>query len=397
MRIKAHPKLLTTAEEVTSLASELVKHDMIALDTEFLRESTFFPVVALIQIATDEESWLVDPLALSPEALKPLLDVFENPKILKVLHAAQADQECLYTSYGFVAKPSLDTACAASLCGYGDNIGLAKLLKEGLGVQLQKGHARTDWTIRPIQEQLLRYAHLDVQYLLPLARKLLEHLEKHDRRGWALELSARLENKKLYEPNPEGLAHKLSKSGKLDRRGLATLIELIRWREQRVRSLDVPRRRVADDDVLVALANVRPKDMQHLSAFRGLNSGELKRSGEAILAAIRTAAQIPEKDLPIVPTAELPEPHEARVIELVQCFVKLLSDELEISPRHLITGDDILPMLRKKLATVEALVAADVMTAGAAKLIGEELLAIMSGKRGLSVKNGRVCVSSVGA
>lgn len=395
MRTKAHPKLLSTAEEIATLARTLSTHDMIALDTEFLRESTFFPIVALIQVATDDESWLVDPLALGGEQLKPLFDVFENKKILKVLHAAQADQECLYTSYGVVATPSLDTAMAASLCGYGENIGLAKLLKESLGVHLQKGHARTDWTVRPIQEQLLRYAHLDVQYLLPLARKLLEQLDSKGRRQWALELSAKYENKALYEPNPKGLATKLAKSGKIDRRGYATLIELIAWREKRVRDLDVPRRRVADDDILTALANVRPKDMQHLSAFRGLNKGELRVSGEAILAAIKRAADLPDTQLPVLPTPEIPDSREARVIELVQCYVKLLSDELQISARHLVTADDLLPLLRRPVKSVDELARSGIMTEGAARLIGAELLAIFQGQRGLSVRNGTVAVSDL--
>ncbi|MBI3555497.1 MAG: ribonuclease D [Deltaproteobacteria bacterium] len=395
MRIKAHPKLLATHDEIKMLAQALQGHDMIALDTEFLRESTFFPIVALIQISTDDESWLVDPLAVSGEDLKPLLDVFTDSKVIKVLHAAQADQECLYTSYGVVASPTFDTAMAASLCGYGDNIGLAKLLKEGIGVTLQKGHARTDWTTRPIQEQLLRYAHLDVQYLLPLARKLLEQLDKQGRRSWALELSAKHENKANYEPNPVGQALRLAKSGKLDKRAFATLVELIAWREERVRHIDVPRRRVADDDVLVALANVRPKDMNHLGAFRGLNRGELKTSGEAILAAVKRAAQIPDSELRPVPMPDIPDARETRVIELIQCFVKLLSDELQISSRHLITPDDILPLLRKRFATVDEVVAADVMTEGSARLIGGELLAIIHGKRGLSVKDGSVRVTDL--
>lgn len=395
MRIKANPKLLTTTEEIEALATVLTQHDMIALDTEFLRENTFFPIVALIQIATDEESWLVDPLALKPDELKPLLDVFENPKVLKILHASQADQECLYTSYGVVATPSLDTAAAASLTGYGDNVGLAKLVKEVLGVSLQKGHARTDWTKRPIQEQLLRYAHLDVQYLLPLARQMLAKLDKRDRRQWALELSARFENKANYEPNPALLAQRLAKGGKLDRRGYVTLVELIDWRERRVRQIDIPRRRVADDDVLTALAATRPRDMEHLSAFRGLNKGELRASGEAILAAIRKAAMIPDGDLAPVPSVLTPDSRESRVIELIQCFVKVLSDKLQISPRHLITADDLLPLLRRKPNSVEEMVTMQALTAGSGALIGDELLAIMQGRRGLSVRSGEVCVTDL--
>lgn len=365
---------------------------MIALDTEFIRETTFFPIIALIQVATETESWLVDPLAFRGEEMKPLLDVFTNPNIVKVLHAAQADQECLYTTYGVVASPSFDTSAAASLCGYGESVGLLKLVKEALGVQLQKGHARTDWTVRPMPEQLAKYAHSDVQYLIPLARKMIGQLEQKNRKQWAFELSAKHEDKRLYEPNPEGLTRKLSKSGKLDRRGVATLKELIGWREKRVRELDVPRRRVADDEILVALAATRPKDMNHLSAFRGLNPGELRKSGEHILAAIKRGMAVPENELPDISRPDLPTDSESRAIELIQCFLKIEAEDMQISPRHLITGDDILPLLRGNHKSVDEMVKAGVLSAGAGHLIGEELLAMLQGQRSLSIKNGRVVV-----
>lgn len=392
--MQAHTKLVTTPEEASALAQILSSHSMIALDTEFIRETTFFPIVALIQVATETESWLIDPLAFGEGELKPVLDVFTNPKIVKILHAAQADQECLYTNYGVVASPSFDTAAGASLCGLGDSIGLSKLVKEMLGVQLQKGHARTDWTARPMPEQLMKYAHLDVQYLIELATKLMSQLDKQGRKEWAFELSARYEDTRAYEPNAEGLTRKLSKSGKLDRRGLATLKELVAWREKRVRELDVPRRRVADDDTLVALASTRPKDLNHLAAFRGLNRGELKASGEAILAAVRRGMQVPDADLPDVLRPDIASDSEARAVELIQCFVKIRAEDLQISPRHLMTGDDVLPILRHRINSIDQLVSEGILTAGAAKLIGEELLAMVHGRRSLSVQGGRVVVLS---
>lgn len=390
----AHKKLINTPEEVAQLAKNLSAQPMIALDTEFIRETTFFPIIALIQVATETESWLVDPLAFKQDELQPLFDVLTNPNIVKVLHAAQADQECLYTTYGVIASPSFDTSAAASLCGMGDSIGLLKLVKEKLGVQLQKGHARTDWTVRPMPEQLMKYAHSDVEYLIPLARKLMDELDRKNRKQWAFELSARHEDKRMYEPNPEGLTRKLSKSGKLDRRGVAVLKELVAWRERRVRDLDVPRRRVADDDVLTALAATRPKDMNHLSAFRGLNRGELKHSGEAILAAVKRGLAVPDSELPEVPKPDIATDAEARAVELIQTFIKIEAEDMQISARHLITSDDILPLLRNRYSSVDDIVKAGILTAGAGALIGEELLAMLQGRRSLSIKNGRVAVVS---
>lgn len=391
--MKSNSNLLSTAHEVQALADILRTQEMIAVDTEFIRESTFFPIIALIQVATEQESWLIDPLAFKAEELKPFFEILANPKVLKIFHAMQADQECLYTNYKVVATPSFDTAVGASLCGYGESIGLSKLLKEVMDVSLPKGHARTDWTVRPMPEQLMRYAHQDVHYLIPTARKLIAKLDKVGRRAWAFELSAKFENSRNYEPNPEGIALKLVKNGRLDRRGYAILKELVRWREERVRDIDLPRRRVADDDVLVDLASARPRDIAHLSAFRGLNRGEFKHSAEAILAAIRRGTSISDKELPEVPRSEVPDLRETAVIQLIQCFIKILAENLQISARHLVTSDDILPLLRKKFGSVEELVNAGLLSKGAAALVGEELLAIVQGKRGLSVRDGNVVVN----
>src|SRR3954464_14479302 len=221
--------LLSTADEILDLAQKLKGSEIIAFDTEFIRESTFFPIVEIIQVATKSESWLVDaqafkrnyrsgnPQAFDP-ALNPLLSVFTNPKILKIVHAAQGDQECLFTSFGVVASPTLDTAVAASLCGYGDGIGLGKLLKSVLDVVVTKGHARTNWSVRPLPEQLLDYAHADVIYLVNLGRILLAKLDEIGRKKWALELTAQYENMALYHPNFEEIAQKLARSGRLDKR-----------------------------------------------------------------------------------------------------------------------------------------------------------------------------------
>src|SRR6185312_2532005 len=157
----AHPTLITTAGQIRELADKLKGRDIIAFDTEFIRESTFYPIVEIIQVATDEESWLVDAQAFKKgfrpgprggydPGLEPLLDIFRDKSILKIVHAAQGDQECLYTSFGVLATPSLDTAVAASLCGLGDGIGLSKLLKAVLDVEIKKGHARTNWSVRPL-------------------------------------------------------------------------------------------------------------------------------------------------------------------------------------------------------------------------------------------------------
>ncbi|MBI2607152.1 MAG: HRDC domain-containing protein [Deltaproteobacteria bacterium] len=397
-----HEKLVETPEDVLALADKLSALPaegedlpMIAIDTEFIRERTFFPIVALIQIATRAESWLVDPLALKNEELKPLLDVFAGEKTLKILHAAQADQECLYSSFGMTARPSFDTAAGASLCGFGEAPGLAKLTKELLGISLAKGHARTDWTVRPLPAQLSKYAHQDVEYLIPLAEKLFARLDSRGRKRWGFELSAKYEDGRVFEPAPEEMARKIVRNRQTDRRGYATLVALVRWRERRVRELDIPRKWVADDDLIAALANVRPSDLAHLSAFRGLNKGELKHSGQAILDAIHAAAKIPERELPPVPSIETALPDEGRALEVLMCFLRVLADRHEIAPKFLLSQEQALGLLRERFETPADFVKKGILAQGACDLIGDELLRMLRGDSALAIKGSDVVVASL--
>ncbi len=397
-----HPGLLSSADEIFELAQVLKKHSIIAFDTEFIRESTFFPIIEIIQVATDTDSWLIDAKAFKknypahePDSydsfLNPLLEVFSDPKILKVLHAAQGDQECLYTSFGMLATPTLDTAVAASLCGLGDGMGLGKLLKIVLDVTVTKGHARTNWGVRPLPEQLVEYAHADVQYLVQLGRKLLEQLDQIGRKNWGFQISAKSENKALYQSNIEEMTQKLSRSGRLDKQGHSALRELVKWREDRVKQLNLPRRWVADDQVLLDLAHVKPKDVAHLSAFRGLNKGELKSSGDAILNAIRKGLNSENIEIPPKFSKQLiPTPDEAQVLEILRCYVGILADRHKIAAKHLMTTAKLLPLLRSQMETKEDLAKAGILSEEAAQLIGDALLAMLRGESALAIQNNHV-------
>ena len=389
---------LKTPAEITELAAELNRHSIISFDTEFIRENTFYPSVELIQIGTRDNSWLIDAQCFrgkNAAGLQPVLDVFKNPKILKILHAAQGDQECLYTSYKTVASPSFDTAVGAALCGYGDGIGLGNLLKAVLGVNLKKGHARTNWAARPLPGQLIEYAHADVEFLVQAAETLLEKLAETGRKDWAIQLSAKWEDPSLYEPDPEGQTQKLAKSGRMDSRTYATLLELMRWREDRVRVLNLPRRWVADDQVLLDLANVKPKDMDHLSAFRGLNKGEMKASGEKILEAIRRGLESKETKPSDGPRMEHPSTEESQALDLVKAYMGILADRERIAMKHLLTVGQLLPLLREKVDSPDEWVAKKLLSPEAGRLVGAELHALLQGKRALSIEGRKIKIVSL--
>lgn len=379
---------------------------MIAFDTEFIRENTFYPIVEIIQVATEEESWLVDAQAFKKNfspgpdggfdpGLNPLLEIFQDPSILKILHAAQGDQECLYTSFGVTAKPTMDTAVAASLCGHGDAIGLGKLLKSTLNVSLAKGHARTNWSVRPLPRQLIEYAHADVDHLVALGRHMIRELDRLRRREWALQISAKWEEPALYQVQVSEIAEKIARGGRLDSAGYGALLELVRWREERVRYLNLPRRWVADDAVLLDLAAVRPKDRDHLSAFRGLNKGELKNSGDTILGAIKRGSEAGVKAPPKPVRHEVPSSDESQALELLKCFIGILADRHRIAAKHLLTTGQLLDLLRARPKTVEDLVKNDILSESAGSLIGTELIAFLSGKRALSIQGEKVSIANL--
>jgi ribonuclease D len=389
------PAPLTKSSEIQKLARELSKESIIAFDTEFIRENTFYPIVEILQVASKEASWIVDLKAFPGDRkaeLKPLWEVFQNPKILKVAHAIQGDQECLYTSFGVLATPAFDTASGAALLGLGENIGLAALLREVMGVELEKGHSRTNWSVRPLPDQLIHYALQDVAHLVECTEKLRDELQKRERWDWALELSAKWSNGKLYESDPKGITEKLSKGVRLDAKSFSILYNLVSWRETRVRTLNIPRKWLADDQVLVDLAKVKPKDLTHLAAFRGLNRGELKTQGAEILEAIRLGKENPLPPPKRAHSDLTPTYEEGLVIEFIKAYLNWLAAREKVSVRVLLTVAQILPILRADFETSEDLVEKGLLSEEVARLIGKDLVDFLKGKQALCVADRQILI-----
>ena len=381
------PPLIQNSRDIPAIADALRQVDMIGVDTEFIRETTFFPKIALLQIATDTQAWLIDPTTLSNDDLAPILDVFKDQKILKLMHAAYADQECFYWAYGFVAEPVLDTAIAAALTGFGDNIGLGKLLRDVLHVSLPKGRARVKWLQRPLPSDLLQYAEQDVAHLVRLSRVLGERLKTKNRWDWAIEES-RIEPQ-VFESSPEDIAKRLAKSGHLDAVSFPVLVELLRWREERARHANMPRGWVADNEILVALSKVQPTTMEQLRTFRGLNGKELDRSGQRILDAVKKGKAAP-KDDSLSFSRSAPAEREDHLFEFIRTYVSFLADRHEIALRLLINTGKAQQLAQNPSLDEETWIKEGLLSRNACGLIGEELKELLSGKRGLILKNGKV-------
>ncbi len=385
----ANEKLIQSAKELAKVAESLAQQPVIAFDTEFLRERTFFPQLGLIQVADREQAWLVDPLKLSKRDLEPLLKVFTDPKILKVAHAVEQDQECLFNGYEIVAAPVLDTAVAAALTGYGDQVGLSTLLRKLLSIRLAKGHTRTDWLKRPLPAPMAAYALADVDNLVEAAEVLLADLDTRGRREWALKLSEELSNPARYNPDPEEMARQMALSRRLDAMEYTVLRELVRWREERVRKANVPRRWVAEDQVLVKLASARPATPEELSNFRGLGSRMRDYGAESLLKAIRRGAAVPPEKRIQPPRRIEPDSEESPALAVLKCFVGLLAGEHQVPVRYLIDSDAYVRLLRGRFKTTAELRKSGLLPPHALDWLGEEIIAFLNGKRGLKLTGGK--------
>ncbi len=389
---------LSKSSEILELSRTLSKRDRFAFDTEFIRENTFFPIVEILQIATEDEAWIVDLKAFPGERskeLQPLWDLFRDPKILKIAHAIQGDQECLQTSFGVLASPTFDTATGAALLGLGENIGLGNLLRETMGIEIEKGHSRTNWSVRPLPEQLISYALQDVEHLVKCSQLLEEQLRQKVRFDWALELSSKWSDPKLYESDPIGLSQKLAKSVRMDAKSFGVLVNLVTWREKRVRELNIPRKWLADDQVLVDLAKVKPKDLSHLSTFRGLNRGELKSQGAVILDAIREGRENPIPVPKATGAGQNPTPEENLVLDLLKAYLAIIAHREKVSLKVLFTVPQLLPLLRAKFETEEDLVNLGILTPEVHRLIGRDLVLFLKGRQSLSLAQGKIVIQDI--
>ncbi len=387
-----HPGLVDTPEKLQAVVAVLEKATEIAIDTEFIRESTFYPVLEIIQVATSHESWLIDYPALMDADKDPwdgFVGVLENPGILKIMHASQGDQECLLVGLDTLAKPMVDTAVAAALLGLGDQLGLGAILKSVLDVKLKKGHARTHWGVRPLPDQLQEYAHLDVRYLVKCLDRMRKNLERQNRWQWALDLSAVWCNPETFEQDPEKISVQLARGARMEDRGYRVVRELVLWRERRVRELNVPRRRVADDSTLIDLAQASPKDVAHLKAFRGLSNREMNDRPGGIIEAVR--AGLNPENTRMMPPRKGREPasdRENSMIALVKCFLVLMAEKNRIASRLLLGGDEILDIVRARDDAVAVWVENGLLSPQSAELMGEPLKALVTGKTGLGIRQG---------
>lgn len=318
--------------------------EYLAIDTEFLRERTFYPKLCLIQIASHETTVCIDVLAITN--LQPLIDLLADKKILKVFHAAQQDLEVIYHEFKISPQPLFDTQVAASLLGWGDGIGYASFVNKAMGVSLAKGLARTDWCRRPLSPAQLQYAADDVFYLVQAYAIQRKALLDKDRLHWLDSEFERMSGVDYFTQDPDTVWKKVKGHQKLRGQALAVLKSLASWREQQAKTEDRPRRRVLADDVLVDLSQQQPDSIEELHRSRFLHKRNVDEYGKALLANIVEAKKIPKEQWPqLVQKSGLSKKEEA-LIDAVSALLKTRALDQSLSPQSLATRSQLEAIVR---------------------------------------------------
>ncbi|WP_299769879.1 ribonuclease D [uncultured Pseudoteredinibacter sp.] len=280
---------IDSAEALRELCQQCLGCEAIAVDTEFMRSSTFFPKIGLLQINNGSANYLIDPLKLASDDLEPLRELWQSTSVVKIVHACSEDLEVFQHWLGVSPTPLFDTQIAASYAGVGFSMSYAKLVLHFLGLELEKGETRSDWLKRPLSESQCHYAALDVEYLLQVYSHLIETLNKLTRLEYVQEDCARLVANSNTELDASLAYLKVKSAWRLSPRSLAVLQSLCIWREEQARLRDVPRSRLLKDAQLFALAKRPPKNMKELARVEGIPARTLREDGQYLLNASHRA------------------------------------------------------------------------------------------------------------
>ncbi|MEP7240614.1 MAG: ribonuclease D [Devosia sp.] len=370
-------ELVDTTAALAAFCARAQKFEFVTVDTEFLRETTYWPKLCLLQAATTEEAILVDPLA-DGLSLQPFFELLANTGVVKVFHAARQDIEIFVKLSGVVPQNIFDTQIAASVCGFGDSVSYDNLVRSMTGVELDKSSRFTDWSHRPLTEKQRVYALADVTHLRDIYVKLREQVTQTHRWDWVEDELAVLRSIDTYVVKPENAWERLrSKLGKP--RDLAALQALAAWRERRAQDTDQPRSRILKDDALIELAQQRPVSAETFDKLRAVQRGYGRSgAGSEIIGLLRDVEAMPKSALP--PAIERyrgPSPKGA-VGDLVRVLLKAVSEEHGVAARIIATSDDIDALVLDDDADVAAL------RGWRRKLFGEKALAIKHGRIGLA-------------
>ena len=333
-------QIVSDTEALAALCQRLAKAPFVTVDTEFMRETTFWPKLCLVQIASTEEAAIIDPM-VSGLSLAPLFELFDDPSVMKVFHAARQDIEIFHHLSGRVPTPMFDTQVAAMVCGFGDSVAYDQIVQRISGAAVDKSSRFTNWADRPLTDAQLEYALADVTHLRDVYVYLRDTLAEKERTDWVAEEMAVLASPATYDLKPED-AWKRLKGRARQPVELAVLQEIAALREREARERDVPRNRVMKDDLIYEIALQRPRDMEALARLRAASRGfERSHLGEAVIAAVNDAIERPADSLPKLPRRKPSIEGANSAVELMKVLLKLSAEAHGVAPKVLATVDDL--------------------------------------------------------
>jgi ribonuclease D len=374
--------LITTTSELEAACERLARYPVITVDTEFLRETTYYPLLCVVQMASPEEAVVIDALAGGID-LKAFFELMANEKVLKVFHAARQDIEIVWHRAAIVPHPIFDTQVAAMVLGHGDSIGYDQLVERITGHRPDKTHRFTDWSRRPLSKEQVNYAISDVTHLRDVFVALDSDLKKRRRSDWVSEEMEVLTSPRTYDFHPERAWERL-KTRVRKPKELAVLIEVAAWREQEAQSRDVPRSRVLKDDAIGDIVTHAPTTIERLGGLRSLPKGfDRSRWGADIVAAVQRGLA---RDPATLPKLEKPRNNAngAAIVELLKVLLRMTSERHAVASKVIATVDDLEQIAADDHADVAAL------HGWRRELFGEAALLLKHGRLALAIEKGRV-------
>jgi ribonuclease D len=375
--------LITDSGALAAFCDRQIGVAFVAIDTEFMRERTYWPILCVVQVAGPEEAAAIDALAPGIE-LAPLLALMADPEILKVFHAARQDLEIFFQLLGQVPHPIFDTQIAAMVCGFGDSASYETLVKRLAGAPLDKASRFTDWAHRPLSERQIEYALADVVHLRTVYERLQQLLAKNDRAGWFAEEMADLVDPALYRGEPAEAWRRFRLRGRADRRMLGVLRAVAAWREAAAQQRDLPRGRIMRDEAVLEIAAHAPKTIESLARTRSLGRGVAEgKLGREILDAVAQGLADPNPP-PVIPAKAEAPPGIGPLIELLRVLLKQRCEDFAVAQKLVASADDLEAIAASDDAPVRAL------SGWRREVFGADALALKHGKLALTAGRNRI-------
>ncbi len=382
-------QIITTTAALDKLCSDLSSDKFITVDTEFMRERTYWAKLCLIQIAGAEHEAIIDPQADGID-LESFYQLMANEAVIKVFHAARQDVEIIHHLSGVIPKPLFDTQIAAMVCGFGDQIGYEPLARRLVNAEIDKSSRFTDWSRRPLTDKQLNYALCDVTYLRDIYQILQTQLDETGREPWLAEEMRVLTNEDTYQTDPARAWNRV-KFRPRKKVHQAILMEVAAWREEEAKRRDVPRNRIIKDDAIGELAMQAPKNQDALSRLRAVPKGYANsRHGEAMVAAVKRGLA---RDLDTVPEVNQRSRHmpegTGEIAEILKLALKITAEQEGIASRIIANASDIEAIAADNKAAVKAL------TGWRLELFGRTALDLKTGKLAIGLRDGKVAIFAV--